>query len=295
MTDSKIRKILSKIKTRNTPTIFPLYYFFFSFGIIFLISLALFNILGSFEVQFFIAETDELVTFHFPIGDLISVILLGPVFSISSLRTFELLRIKAGPNKKSYAKRLFIISLYITFIFSLNIGAFSHMIANQLHEFIYEIELEESILPNTPLGQLKIGLYLWDEIISHILIGIGFFGMLYINVYFDLINDDDVAIRTDETVSIIVLGFILGAGIALGFIEGQAGFLFMFGVVFLIFAIPIIMKKNKLQYSRNPFVLTGFFVCAGYIFMLLLWIGISGGIKAYYPFLYQISELFLNI
>jgi hypothetical protein len=291
---SELRKFLLKIipfikGIKNSPSMSPVYFFFYAYGFTFLLSLILFEIPSSIQIPFFFAETGESVIFNFPMGDLISVIIFGGVFSLSSLRAFELLREKIDPIKKRYEKRLFVVILYVFFMILLILGVLSHMIANQLNSYIHEIETEQIIIPNTPLGHLKSGIYLWDELISHILIGLGFYGMLYVNSYLDL-NSDGEKIRPIELFSIISAAVLIGAGTSLGFIEGQSGLIFLFFSVFLIFAIITIIKKNDLSYRKNPFVLCGLIMCVTYIITTVIFISFTG-LKSYYPFFFQLSEL----
>jgi hypothetical protein len=283
-------------KMKNTPTIIPLYYFFFSFGIIFLLGLALFNVFGSFKIDFTIAETGLVETFYFPVGDIISVILLGPVFSTFAIRTYELMREKVNPKKKKYIHGVLVSVLYITFVIIFNFGAISHMVGNQLHNYIYEIEIAQGypIDPASILGALKAGIYLWDEVISHILIGIGFIGLLFINIHLDLISDEVIKILPYEFIMIVIGGFLLGVGTAIGFIEGQCAILCLILLGVLSILIIVIVKKNHYQYQKYPFLLCGLSMCIGFFVMVIIWI-IYSGVKPYFPFLWQPSELFYVI
>ena len=292
---SEFREFIDKImpflaRFKNTPLVYPLYYFYFAFGIIFLIALALFDQFGEIELQFYISETAENVVFPLPVGELISVILLGGIFPLFALRAFELLRSQVSPDRKSYGTRLFVIILYVSFMILLIIGTVVHMVGNQLHAYIYEIEETMVIDPHTPLGNLKAGIYLWDEIIGHILIAVGYFGMMYINVFFALIDEDNLRARNDEMVFITLGGFLLGAGIAFGFIEGQAGYTFLYLAILLVVLIPIIMHKNKFHYHQKPFVYCALVLNIAYIVVIILFI-VLFGVKPYYPYLYQPSEL----
>ena len=284
---SKLFPIFKKIKV--TKSIVPVYFFFYAFGITFFISLLLFDIPLNIPVNFYYAETGELTTFNFPLGDLISVIMFGGVFSLSALRSFELLRDRVDIKKKSYAKRLFVVFLYVFFMIILIIGVFSHMISNQLNEFIHQIESSIEINEGTPLASLKSGIYLWDELISHIFIGFGYFGMLYVNTYLDFNSESTPRLNKIETVSLWIYGTILGFGNAIGFIEGQSALIFCVFSLILIISIIYVIKKNKLKFRDNVFVLCSMISSVSYIITIIVYM-IVVPLKGYYPFLCQLSE-----
>ena len=285
---SKILPIFKKIQITNT--VYPIFYFFMVYGITFLISIVLFQTLGSLKISFFLPENNEYVHFNLPMGDLVSVILLGGVFSFSALRAFELLRNNVDKNRKSYAQRLFVVVIYISFLILLIIGTVAHMVSNQLHEYIYEYELTQTITTGTPLGYLKTGIYLWDEIISHLFMALGFYGLLYVNVYMDLINDSPLSIKDWEVTHIIIGAILLGFGIAIGFIEGQCAMVLLFPAFILIILIAVVIKKNNFSFRKNPFAFYALILNLSFILSLIIY-GILTGFRDNYPYFYQPSEL----
>ncbi|MHA1672997.1 MAG: hypothetical protein ACTSYI_05165 [Promethearchaeota archaeon] len=262
-------------------------FFYGGYGLFFLVAILYRFILPSITIPFVIAELDKQVSFTMDLAELMDLLLLGIIFSINLLHVFELLEDQI-PNTKKYwrnwYKTLFIIALIIY-----NFGIISHMIANQLNEFMHQLIEEGTIIQvGSTLEQLELGLYFWDEIASHFFTGFGYFMMagLFIKMERKLENSETYNQNRDKLWRFICI--LIGMGNAFGYIEGQWGVIFAGAcVILLIFSIIQVAKSPK---STKPLNVATIYIALGYLIFLVVYALITG-YKTTFPWLYQISEV----
>jgi hypothetical protein len=179
---------------------------------------------------------------------------------------------------------LFMISIII-----LNFGVISHMVANQLGEFMHAIveSGEVIIVPGSNLEQLELGLYFWDEIASHIFTGWGIFGLITLFLQMERKNNVTEIFTGKKDKLLRLLSFAVGGGIAFGLIEGQAGAIFFVvsGLLLLFTVVQMIGTK----YKNKPFTTCTLIVLIGYILFTIIYV-LFTGLKSNYPYIKQISE-----
>ncbi len=261
-------------------------YFYGSYGIFYVIAFLYRLFLPSVTIPFVIAELDKQVTFTMDLAELLDLIYLGIIFSINAFFTFNWLSTALPPNKKvkKNTQIMFMISIII-----LNFGVITHMVANQLNEFMHAIvESGEIITPGSNLEQLELGLYFWDEIASHIFTGLGIFCLMTLFVRMERKNEVTEIFTTKKDVLIKLMSFAVGGGIAFGLIEGQAGAIFFVvsGLLFLFIVVQMIGAK----YKNKPFTTCTLFVLIGYVLFTVVYVLITG-LKSNYPYIFQISEV----
>lgn len=252
--------------------------FYGAYGLFYLIALLYREFLPSFAFEFWIAEKGQNAQFTMDLAELADILLLGILFSINVFRAFLLLQRKHSNDAKINGRFSFLIGVII-----LNIGVVIHMVTNQLNNIVADLVIPIDSDPN--LTFLALGLYFWDELASHFLIGIGFFMLVLCFMFIEKKNPEIDEKLTGWQIKLICIG--VGMGIALGYVEGQVGIPF-FVVCLLIMSFVFLKRKKK------PFHYATFLVCLGYVAFILIY-GLATyftiGIKEFYPFLYQIGEL----
>ncbi|MHA1727834.1 MAG: hypothetical protein ACTSWY_03800 [Promethearchaeota archaeon] len=249
--------------------------FYGAYGLFYVIALLYRRWLPSFTFHFWIAEKSQEVQFTMDLAEVCDILLLGVFFSINAFRSFIMLQDKDDPDKKIQGRFSFLLGIIL-----LNIGVSLHMVTNQLHEFTHL--MSESFIESDPnLTYLSLGLYFWDEIVSHLLIGLGFFILVFCFLFVESKNYRSTSELKGWLIKLICIG--VGLGIAYGYIEGQAAVPFFFVCIILI---PTTLFKRR----KRPFHNATLLVCVGYIILVLVY-GIITGVKPYYPYLKQIEEL----
>lgn len=252
--------------------------FYGAYGLFYLIALLYREFLPSFTFEFWIAEKGQNAQFTMDLAEIADILLLGILFSINVFRAFLLLQRKHSNDAKINGRFSFLIGVII-----LNLGVVIHMVTNQLNNLVSQILIPIDSDPN--LTFLALGLYFWDELASHFLIGIGFFLLVLCFLYIEKKNPEIDEKLTGWQIKLICA--TVGAGIALGYVEGQVGIPFF--IVCLII-MPFVFLKRK----KKPFHYATFLVCLGYVAFILIYglaTYLTVGIKDYYPFLYQLGEL----
>ena len=277
--DSK-KKVSKKYEKLNSKIKWSILYFYGSYGLFYAIALIYHYIFTtqSFTFNFYITEKAQAVQFTVLYAELMDIILLGILFSINTFRTYMLLQ-----DRTEHDNRLQGRFSYLTGVIILNFGVITHMVANQLHEFIYSMEaVDPNIITSNPnLNQLALGLYFWDEVVSHLFTGVGFFILIVVYLYIEARNDSIVTKL--ENKKILLISFLVGTGVAFGLIEGQAAAAFFF--ISLILIPYTFFRRNK-----KPFHYSTLMVCLGFVLFTVIYVLITG-LKDYYPFIRQLTEL----
>lgn len=265
---------------------FSILYFYGSYGIFYVIAFMYHIYLPSVTIPFVIAEFDEQVKLTMDLAELFDLLYLGIIFSVNAFFTFNWLSTLLPRNKqlKKTTQIIFMISIII-----LNFGVVTHMVANQLNEYMHALVASgELITPGSNLEQLQLGLYFWDEIASHIFTGFGIFCLMLLFLRMEKRNNVQNLVTTKKDIWIRIMSFAVGGGIAFGLIEGQAGALFLGISCLLLIYILLMMIRTK--YRDKPFITNTLFVLVGYIVFTVIYALITG-LKPMYPYIKQISEV----
>ncbi len=266
---------------------FAILYFYGSYGIFYVIAFLYRLFLPTVTIPFVIAELDKQVQFTMDIAELLDLIYLGLIFSINAFFTFNWLStlLPADRKVKKLTRIMFMISIII-----LNFGVITHMVANQLNEYMHAIvESGEIITVGSNLEQLQLGLYFWDEIASHIFTGLGIFCLMTLFIRMERKNEVTEIFTTKKDLLIKIMSFAVGGGIAFGLIEGQAGAIFF--VMSILLLLFILLQMIGAKYKSKPFTTSTIIVLIGYILFTIVYVLITG-MKSTYPYIKQISEVF---
>ena len=256
-------------------------WFFGSYGLFYVIALAYRLVFDEVSIPFWIAEKNAEVVITMHLAEIFDLILLGFIFSINAFHAFEIFESRTTRKKRS--RVYFMIGIII-----LNAGVWIHMVTNQLHEYIYKMEEAGTIIEaGSHLEELALGLYFWDEVVSHLLTAFGFFFLVYLYCQLEMRNEN--TIEFNETYLKLIC-MAVGMGMSFGLIEGQAAAAFFFVSLFMLAVISLEVVFKKKKWKLNPFTTATIYFLIGYIIFTLAYVYLTG-MKPNYPYIYQMSEL----
>ncbi len=243
-------------------------------------------ILPIISVPFQITEIDKEVRYTMDSGEFTDILFLGILFSLACLYIFNWL-LEIVPHRENIKKEYSI--LFILGILLLNYGIMTHMVTNSLNEIIKKMTEAGEIIPaGSELEQLSLGIYFWDEIISHILLTTGFFMLSMLFIRMEQHNEIKKNICTKKDHKLFGLTFIIGGFVAFMSIEGQVSVIFL--VLCFIILSYILISYHKKNYHAKPFTLASVWFLLGYILFTIIW-ALIFGVKENFPYLYQFTEV----
>ncbi|MHA1309800.1 MAG: hypothetical protein ACTSQO_02630 [Candidatus Helarchaeota archaeon] len=223
--------------------------------------------------------------FPFPLPDIIELIFMGPIFTLIYFIIMKIMikKIKIEKKRDSYISE-FLELISILLVGILVAGHFIHVTYN------YASHLYDLQFGGYDTSNLFLFLYWSDEWLGHHLIHFAFFFQIILFLIVEYKLNDHKIMSWDEIALSVSLG--IGLFILLGWAtyEGQCAFpLMLLCFILLIVEIIIILIKrlNPLRFPLIFITMISNIIVIGFYFF---WI-FSYGIKPYYPFIYQPSEL----
>nr|MDO8112619.1 hypothetical protein [Candidatus Sigynarchaeota archaeon] len=300
----------TRTKSRLSNDFASFLYFYITFAVAIGIAYFVGQYLPAIPTSFIIAETGEVVPLDFDIAPLVEVVMLGPIFCVTSWKANNMLKANIPVPDDDYGLRRLLNSLNALYIGCITIvmaGGALHGMANLIHNM-----LKAEGLTSNPVYYTA---YFWDEILSHYMIPGGYFGMLFINAALDSRVDHacppaspgksrsgKMELARGEAIVTIIMAIGLGFVWTYALLEGQAAFVYWF--VFLGCACVIISlkiraikaiknkKASKWHFSiwKNPYVLLALVFCIVNAILVIIWAAVFH-LKPFPPFLYQPSEV----
>jgi hypothetical protein len=250
-----------------------------------------------FDFDLRITETGDLLYLRIGLRDIVDIILTGIVFPLYAWKIYSSLQTELFIKKKRDGQDA---------IPAINVNEFRRL-SNQtdpwhifylINLFVYSMAVMVHITMNNIHANvdeyygstLYAEVYFWDEFIGHLFIGIPIYFMI-LTLWVNSIDlPTRVLLNRAQTSFLIILSLGSGVGMAMSFIEGQCTVvLAFFNVVFAFFLGYFKYKKGK-DLWKNPFQTFILFFLVGFFIALFIWIQISG-VKPFYPYLYQFSEI----
>jgi len=264
-----------------------------NFLIIFLLTLLLFyKIIPSFysggiNIWVNISELDgEAGHFWLSIRIICEIILMGPVFAIIYYFLMKYL-IKGIDETRKYNKYYVVLIEIgvITFICISVMGHAIHMLFDKGSWLYYYANNEQM-----DTSELYSFIYYSDEWLGHHLIHIGYFGYISMALIAEFLGKEHRMMNWDEKIYTILSG--IGLSLIWGYstYEGQAAFMMLILCSILLIIEVIIILIKKINPLERPILLATMITCIIVIGLFIWWTNMFG-IKAYYPFIYQPSEL----
>ena len=182
---------------------------------------------------------------------------------------------------------------YLIFIIAIVIfssGNIAHVLLNRLNA---------DVIDDYNTQSFYYMIYYIDEFLGHTLIMIGFFIVLSeicflhtLDLQKRLETDEysDILLRNKEPFWNYIIGIGLGVGTAFTYLEGQSAFLFLFLNPALCALVYIQSRKYGIKVKENGLLIMIILMTITFIISVLIW-SIVTGIKPYYPFFYQNSEV----
>jgi len=241
--------------------------------------------------SFWISEQDLLVDYDISSKLFMDVVFTSPFFAICSY--FGIRMVLNRMPEENFSKRFknISLSLYLIFVTIFCMGHVIHVVANHINGKVSNLGLEETTL--------FYAIYFWDEFVGHTTIGVGFYSifllMSFLNILF-LIDDEKKPPENQTNIFwgdkywALFIGAIGGLIQAEAFLEGQCNFIFLIVNPVALLSFYLISLKYKFDYKKSPFIWGLIGITISYSIFTFIWVGFTG-IKPYYPFFYQGSEL----
>jgi len=242
------------------------------------------------SINFYVSEQEFIATYHISLKDLLDIIFISPIFTIISFllikRTLDDLKTKGiGEDKITIYYLIFLIAIVI-----FSSGNIAHILFNRLNADIVKAYNTQSFYYT---------IYYLDEFLGHTMIMIGFFIVLS-EICFLHTLDLQKRLGTDEYSEVLlknrepfwnyIIGIGLGVGTSLTYLEGQSAFLFLFLNPVLCALIIFQTRKYEIKIKENGLLMMIILMTVTFIIIVLIW-SIFTGIKPFYPFFYQNSEV----
>ncbi len=245
---------------------------------------------GELTVWFYVSEQKKIASYQLGLKDFVDLLCIGPIFTIISYFAIkrvigDLNRFKFSKNKESICYIVYLIAIVF-----FNYGNMIHVTANRLNSQVIDEYSKEAFYYS---------IYFLDEFIGHLLITIGFFIVLVELTFLHSIDikkreeSKDVSnfyLKDKEPIFNYIFGLALGAVTAEAYLEGQCAILFLilnplFSVILLLFA-----KKIKIDIRKNSMLMLFIIMTIVFTIFVIVW-ALLFGIKPFYPYLFQPSEL----
>lgn len=264
---------------------------YLQFLIIFILTIILFYRIipllyfGGIRVLVYISELKKLSSFWISTRIICEIILMGPVFAIiyyfMMKRLIAEIDIEKGNNK--YYVALLEIGV-LTFMFISVMGHTIHMLFDQANRVYYNSN------DGMDTSELYSLLYYSDEWLGHHLIHIAYSGYLAMALIAEFLSENHKRLRNDELIYTICCG--VGMGLIFGYstYEGQAAVLVVILCVILLIADLIIILVKKINILERPILICTIILSIIVICLFIWWVAVFG-LKPYYPYVYQPSEM----
>lgn len=247
---------------------------------------------GQVIVNYYISEQKKFVSYQMNMKDLMDLLFIGPIFTILSFLVVKrILDSLPTPNFSENKKQLCYI-IFLIAIVCYNYGNMIHVTMNRLNSQIIEEYNTEDFYYSV---------YFLDEIVGHLLITIGFF-VVFVELCF--LHTLDLKFKkqlSQEAFAKLLMTkqevrwnfiFSVGLGIvsAFAYLEGQCAFLFLILNPIISLLLIFYSRRAKVRVKENSLITLFILMTITFAIVVLIWAGLFG-VKLYYPFFYQNSEL----
>ncbi|MHA1149429.1 MAG: hypothetical protein ACTSR8_14425 [Promethearchaeota archaeon] len=241
-------------------------------------------------MPFYISEQEKIVYYHLKLKDVLDLVFIGPIFTILSFLLVKRLLDELRKQGISENKILFYYALFLTAIVLYNYGNIIHVTMNRLNARVKD---------DYNTDELYYEIYYLDEMIGHHFLTIGFFIVFAEVCYLHNLSlrnakaremNNDFLLKKGEELWNYVFGFGLGIATALAYLEGQCAFLFLILNPIVCLILVIHSYKSSKLIKENSLLMIFIIMTIVFTFTVLIW-AVGTGIKPYYPYFYQNSEL----
>ena len=241
------------------------------------------------HVYYYLSEHDKIVGYQLNLKDVLDLVFIGPIFTIFSFFLLRRILTHLSENGHTEHKVIFAYVVFLIAIVLFNYGNIIHVTMNRLNSQIRDEYGTE---------QVYYSVYYLDEIIGHHFLTIGFFIIFVENCALHTLNlsksldsgDPKILMNPTEKKWNYVFGSLLGAITAFAYLEGQSAFLFLILNPIFSGLLIIYSLKKKIKIQENSLLMLFLLMTVVFSVVTILW-GILFGIKPYYPYFYQNSEL----
>ena len=245
------------------------------------------------KINFYLSEQNRIAFYVLNIKDILDLIFIGPVFTIISFILLK--RILEDFNQNHDLENMevnesFYYSLYLIAVVIFNYGNIIHVLMNRLNA---------QIITEYNDKYFYYYVYFLDEFIGHFLITLGFFIIFCemcilhtINLKFNNYtkNNEKILLENSEHLIHSLFGIALGVATALTYLEGQCAFFFLVANTITLIFLILFSKTKRIRFKENSLLILFTLMTITFSLVVITWAFIFG-IKPYYPYYYQISEV----
>ncbi|TFG11242.1 MAG: hypothetical protein EU535_07470 [Promethearchaeota archaeon] len=240
-----------------------------------------------FAIPFYISEQEKITYYYLNLKDVLDLLFIGPIFTLFSFillkRILDDLRIKGlSENKILVYYALFLIAIVLY-----NYGNMIHVTMNRLNSQVIDKYNTEDFYYQ---------IYYLDEMIGHHFITIGFFivltevCLLHTSSLMKAKTNSEFLLKNREPFWNYIFGLGLGIATAFAYLEGQCAFLFLILNPIICLILVMCSYKTSGLIKKNSLLMIFIIMTIVFAIIVLIWAGVTG-IKPYYPYFYQNSEL----
>ncbi|MHA1148970.1 MAG: hypothetical protein ACTSR8_12090 [Promethearchaeota archaeon] len=214
------------------------------------------------------------------------IIFMGPVFAIVYFFLMKYMINGIDENKGNNKYYIVLIEIgMLTFICISVMGHAIHMLfdkASWSYIYAHNNEMDTSELYSL--------IYYSDEWLGHHLIHIGYFGYVLMALITEFLGQEHRKLNWDELIYTIISG--VGLSVVFGFAtyEGQAAVMMVILCSTLLILEIVIILIKKINPIERPILLATLITNTIVICLFIFWIT-AFGMKLYYPYVYQPSEM----
>jgi len=177
------------------------------------------------------------------------------------------------------------------------IGNSSHVIVNRINGTLLKDGYIQTVLRDNPTSKMADAyklIYFYDEYVGHLAMMIPVFFIQIVLLRSQIqIPQEFKKLHPVEITLLIALGLLNGIYNSYSLIEGQANIVLLILHLLLLPIILWLILKKKYSIKKHPILLFLMIQIFGFVIYSIIWISITG-LKPYYPFTYQPSELEKN-
>ena len=200
----------------------------------------------------------------------------------------------AKENNPNFQEKIIFDYLILILLAIFVIGNSSHVIVNRINGKLLDDGLIQTVLRDDPTSKMADAyklIYFYDEYVGHLAMMVPLFFIQIVLLRSQIhVPQDFKKLHPVEIALFLILSILNGAYNSYKQIEGQANIVLLILHLLLLPVILWLIWKKKYSIKNNPVLLFFLLQIIGFAICSIIWI-IMTGLKPYYPFTYQPTEL----
>jgi len=200
----------------------------------------------------------------------------------------------AKENNPNFNEKIIFDYLILMLVALFIIGNSSHVIVNRINGKLLDDGYIQTVLRDNPTSKMADAyklIYFYDEYVGHLgmMVPLFFIQMVLLRSQIH-VPQEFKKLHPVEIALLIILGILNGVYNSYSLIEGQSNIVLLVMHLLLLPIIIWLILKKRYSIKNHPILLFLLLQIIGFTIYSFIWI-ILTGLKPYYPFTYQPSEL----